>query len=159
MRNRRSAFPKKGQTPSGLLGVRPLLVLAFSLLLATHVTRVTTAFAVPSAEELRQTIRDYIQEHEQALGHFTVPDPKQMGKLRTLSLIRVHERVGKTGDYYYSCTDMKDAATGDEMDLDFDVADTEKELKVVAVRIHKDNGNPRYTYDANDNLIPLGSDP
>ncbi len=153
MRNRRSTFPKWGLTP--FKGVRPLLVLAFSLLLATYVPRVTTAFAVPSADELRQTIRDYIQRHEQAIGSFTIPDPRQTGKLRTLSLIRVHERVGKTGDYYYSCTDMKDVANGDELDLDFDIADSDKELKVVAVRIHKDNGKPRYTYDANDNLVPL----
>ena len=111
--------------------------------------------AEPSAEQLRQTIRDYIKWHEEKLGAFTLPDPKQTGKLRTLSLVRVHERVGKTGDYYYSCTDMKDVRTGDELDLDFDVSDTGKELKVVAVRIHKDNGKPRYTYDANDNLIPL----
>lgn len=111
--------------------------------------------AEPSAEELRQTIRGYIQSQEQRLGAFVVPDPKQKGFLRTLSLIRVHERVGKTGDYYYSCTDMKDMNSGDELDLDFDISDTGQELKVVAVRIHKDNGNPRYTYDSNDNLVPL----
>lgn len=112
-------------------------------------------FAEPAAEELRQTIRDYIDSMEQKMGSFTVPDSKEKGKLRTLTLIRVHERVGKTGDYYYSCTDMKDAASGDELDLDFDVADAGTALQVVAVRIHKDNGKPRYTYDANDNLIPL----
>ena len=113
------------------------------------------AGAEPSAEELRQTIRDYIQWHQDKLGSFTLPDSKQIGKLRTLSLIRVHERVGKTGDYYYSCTDMKDVASGDELDLDFDVSDQGEKLQVVAVRIHKDNGKPRYTYGENDNLIPL----
>lgn len=113
------------------------------------------ACAEPSAEELRQTIRDYIQWHENKLGAFTLPDPKQIGKLRTLQLVRVHERVGKTGDYYYSCTDMKDVASGDELDLDFDVSDQGEKLQVVAVRIHKDNGKPRYTYDSSDNLIPL----
>ena len=115
----------------------------------------TAGWAEPSAEQLRDTIRQYIQNQEKALGNFTVPDPKDKGHLRTLSLIRVHERVGKTGDYYYSCTDMKDVATGDTLDLDFDISDTGKKLKVVAVRIHKDNGKPRYTYDSNDNLIPL----
>lgn len=115
----------------------------------------SAAFAEPSAEQLRGTIRRYIQSQERAAGSFTVPDPKEKGKLRTLSLIRVHERVGKTGDYYYSCTDMKDVATGDELDLDFDVSDTGKELTVVAVRIHKDNGDPRYTYGDRDELIPF----
>ncbi|MBI3332699.1 MAG: hypothetical protein HYZ93_01240 [Candidatus Omnitrophica bacterium] len=114
-----------------------------------------TAFAEPSAEQLRQTIRNYIQWQEKGLGSFTIPDPREKGRLRTLSLVRVHDRVGKTGDYYYSCTDMKDVATGDQLDLDFDVSDTGKALQVVAVRIHKDNGKPRYTYDAQDNLVPL----
>ena len=50
---------------------------------------------------------------------------------------------------------MKDVAAGNLLDLDFDVADTDKELKVVAVRIHKDDGKPRYTYDDNDNLVPV----
>lgn len=109
----------------------------------------------PTAEQLRGTIRRYIQTQEKGLGSFTIPDVREKGKLRTLSLIRVHERVGKTGDYYYSCTDMKDAATGDQLDLDFDISDTGKQLKVVAVRIHKDNGTPRYTYDDKDNLIAL----
>ncbi len=116
----------------------------------------TGAFcAEPSADQLRDTIRKYIQRQESKLGSFTIPDTKEKGKLRTLSLIRVHDRVGKTGDYYYSCTDMKDVVTGDQLDLDFDVSDTGKELKVVAVRIHKDNGKPRYTYDDNDNMIPV----
>ncbi|MBI3615471.1 MAG: hypothetical protein HY211_03025 [Candidatus Omnitrophica bacterium] len=128
-----------------------------SLLFAIAVvgSAITVFGAEPSADQLRDTIRKYIQWQEKKLGSFTVADPREKGKLRTLSLIRVHDRVGKTGDYYYSCTDMKDVATGDQMDLDFDVADTSKELKVVAVRIHKDNGKPRYTYDANDNMIPV----
>lgn len=114
-----------------------------------------SVWAAPTAEQLRQTIRDYITRQETALGAFTVPDAREKGALRTLTLVRVHERVGKTGDYYYSCTDMTDAATGDVLDLDFDVADTGTALNVVAVRIHKDNGAPRYTYDDKDNLIPV----
>lgn len=112
-------------------------------------------WAEPAAEELRQTIRNYIVRHQNSLGTFTVPDPREKGRLRTLELVRVHERVGKTGDYYYSCTDMRDVDTGDLLDLDFDVSDTNDKLKVVAVRIHKDNGKPRYTYDENDHLVPL----
>lgn len=112
------------------------------------------AFAEPSAEALRQTISDYIATQENVHGAFSVLDGRS-GNLRRLELIRVHERVGKTGDYYYSCTDMKDVATGDELDLDFDIEDETGNLRVVDIRIHKDNGTPRYTYDENDNMIPL----
>jgi len=108
----------------------------------------------PVPESLRGTIRDHIARQEQLQGAFAVID-ERTGELRQLELIRVHKRVGKTGDYYYSCTDMRDVKTGDELDLDFDIQDTDGELDVVAIRIHKDNGKPRYTYDDNDNMIPV----
>lgn len=135
--------------------IKQVLIGVFAVVAAALALWARPVCAEPSAEQLRQTIRDYIQWHEDKLGSFTLPDPKQIGKLRTLQLVRVHERVGKTGDYYYSCTDMKDVASGDELDLDFDVSDQGEKLQVVAVRIHKDNGKPRYTYDSSDNLIPL----
>ena len=37
----------------------------------------------------------------------------------------VDERVGKTGDYYYCCTDMRVVKTGKLLDLDFDIEDQE----------------------------------
>ena len=119
------------------------------------VALVSPLWAEPSADQLRDTIRQYIQSQEKGVGSFTIPDPRNKGGLRTLTLVRVHERVGKTGDYYYSCTDMKDVKTGDQLDLDFDISDSGNTLQVVAVRIHKDNGKPRYTYDANDHMIAL----
>ena len=50
---------------------------------------------------------------------------------------------------------MTDVSTGDLLDLDFDVEDRDGKLVVVDIRIHKDNGKARYTYDDNDNMIPL----
>lgn len=108
----------------------------------------------PSAEQIRQAIRDYIAGIEKEEGAFTIED-EVTGDIRTLTLVQVHERVGKTGEAYYSCTDMKDAASGEVLDLDFDVADEDGALEVVDVRIHKVSGQPRYTYDDQDNRIPL----
>jgi len=113
-----------------------------------------TGEAAPSAEELRDTIRTYIANQEKLQGAFGIVD-ERTNSLRRLELVRVHERVGKTGDYYYSCTDMKDVDSADELDLDFDIEDKAGELSVVDIRIHKDNGKARYTYDDNDNMIPL----
>ena len=42
------------------------------------------------------------------------------------------------------------------LDLDLDVADQAGKLAVVDVRVHKVGGEERYTYDENDNRIPLG---
>ena len=124
--------------------------LAISLLLGM---RVSSAGVGPSPEALRQTIRDYIAAQEKLQGAFAIVD-KKSGALRQLKLVRVHDRVGKTGNYYYSCTDMTDVATQDLLDLDFDIEDQAGNLKVAGIRIHKDNGKPRYTYDENDNMIP-----
>ncbi|MDP3919447.1 MAG: hypothetical protein Q8R76_01390 [Candidatus Omnitrophota bacterium] len=110
--------------------------------------------AGPAPESLRGTIRTYIAEQEKMQGAFGIVD-NRTDTLRRLELVRVHERVGKTGDYYYSCTDMRDVLTGDELDLDFDIIDRDGALSVVSIRIHKDNGSPRYTYDENDNMIPV----
>lgn len=112
------------------------------------------AQAEPSPEMLRQAIRNYIASQENLQGAFGILD-ERTGELRRLKLAQVHERVGKTGDYYYSCTDMNDVKSGDVLDLDFDIADENGKLHVVDIRIHKDNGNPRYTYDENDNMIPV----
>jgi hypothetical protein len=108
----------------------------------------------PAPESLRGTIRDQIKNQEDLNGAFSVID-ERTGELRQLELVRVHERVGKTGEYYYSCTDMRDVKTGDELDLDFDIESMDDGLEVVAIRIHKDNGKARYTYDDDDNMVPL----
>ncbi|MBI4387555.1 MAG: hypothetical protein HY582_00745 [Candidatus Omnitrophica bacterium] len=125
-----------------------LFVLVLSILVFAPIV-----FAEPSPEALRQTIRDYIAHQEKLQGAFAIVD-ERTGDLRRLELVGVHERVGKTGDYYYSCTDMKDVKTGDLLDLDFDIEDKGGTLSVADIRIHKENSNPRYTYDENDNMIP-----
>ncbi len=110
--------------------------------------------AEPSAEQIRQAIRDHIASIEREDGVFTIEDDVT-GTTRTLQLVRVHERVGKTGDLHYSCTDMRDTNTGELLDLDFDVDASGNRLEVVDARIHKLEGQARYTYDEHDNRIPV----
>ncbi len=109
--------------------------------------------AEPSAEDIRQAIRSYITE-ESENGAFTIYD-EETDADRRLELVRVHERVGKTGDLYYSCTDMKDLDSGEMLDLDFDVEQADVQLEVVDERIHKVNDQARYTYDEHDNRVPV----
>ncbi len=108
----------------------------------------------PSAEQIRQAIRDHIALIEQEEETFTLEDDVTEAT-RTLQLVQVHERVGKTGELYYSCTDMQDVDSGELLDLDFDVDASGEELEVVDVRIHKVNDQARYTYDEHDNRIPV----
>lgn len=108
----------------------------------------------PTAEDIRQTMKSHVLEQSSETETFDVYDP-ETGNTRKLSLLKVHERVGKTGDYYYSCADFEDTGTGEKLDLDLDVEDADGELSVVDVRIHKLDGKERYTYDENDNRIPI----
>ena len=112
--------------------------------------------AEPSAEQIRQTIQGYVQGTVQKKGAFPIKDPATR-TTRNLEFVRVHDRVGKTGSLYYSCTDMRDKKTGELLDLDFDVKATGEQLKVVDQRIHKVAGKARYTYDEHDNRIPVSS--
>lgn len=113
--------------------------------------------SAPSADAIRAAMKDYVAEESKATGTFDIVDP-ETGKTRKLELIRVHERVGKTGDYYYSCADFKDTESGQLLDLDLDVEDKGGNLSVVDVRIHKLEGKERYTYDEHDNRIPIGAE-
>jgi len=109
----------------------------------------------PAADDIRGTMRAYVEEASSDTGTFDVLD-ETTGQVLNLELVRVHERVGKTGDYYYSCADFVDANTGEEYDLDLDVADQGGgDLVVADVRVHKEGGVERYTYDNNDNRIPV----
>ena len=110
--------------------------------------------AEPSAQEIRDRIEAYVKERDSKDGAFTIKDDVT-GTTRTLKFVRVHERVGKTGELYYSCTDMQDTATGELLDLDFDVEAKDGQLNVVDTRIHKVSGKPRYTYDDQDHRVPV----
>lgn len=115
------------------------------------------ASSAPSADLIRAAMKNHVMGESKASGTFDVVDP-ETGKTRKLELIRVHDRVGKTGTYYYSCADFKDTETGQMLDLDLDVQDKGGNLSVVDVRIHKLEGKERYTYDADDNRIPLNAE-
>ncbi len=109
----------------------------------------------PGNEEIRSAMSQYVEnEAANTGGNFEVMD-MDLNKIRRLKMKRVHERVGKTGDYFYSCADFEDLDSGELLDLDIDVALKGKKLEVSDVRIHKVSGNARYTYDENDNRIPL----
>ena len=108
-----------------------------------------------SKDDIRNAMKSFVEAQAQKTGgNFEVIDP-DTNKKRKLQMVRVHERVGKTGDYYYSCADFKAVDTGEMLDLDLDVEDQNGTLKVVDVRLHKVEGDPRFTYDENNNRIPL----
>lgn len=113
-------------------------------------------YSEPTAQNIRQTMKNYVIGKSEKTGTFDIYDPG-IGKTRKLTLTRIHERVGKTGDSYYSCADFTDVDTGALFDLDIDVEHKDGNLNVVDVRIHKVDGKKRYTYDENGNRIPAAN--
>ena len=109
--------------------------------------------AQPTALEIKDTMGAYIKAKSAKKGYFEIFDAVA-GKLRHLQLKRIHDRVGKTGELFYSCADFEDLESGQILDLDIDVENKDGILTVVDVRIHKVAGKPRYTYDKNDKRIP-----
>jgi hypothetical protein len=74
----------------------------------------------PTSQEIRDAMKDYVVEKSKKSGMFEIMDPAT-GKMRYLELEKVHERVGKTGNYFYSCADFNDTKSGQLLDLDLDV--------------------------------------
>lgn len=119
----------------------------------TSPARASDELVVP-AESIRQRIEQHVQQKLAPDGTFVMED-QETGTTRRLQFVRVHERVGKTGAFFYSCADLHDVNTGELLDLDFDVMTTGDQLEVVDARIHKVDGKARYTYDSDDNRIPI----
>jgi len=107
----------------------------------------------PEPGDIKDTMEDYIKTNSPD-GAYRIYDSESR-KMRELVLVRIHKRVGRTGDDYYSCADVKDRKTGQLLDIDVDVSNRGGILRVSDVRIHKVEGKARYTYDKNDNRIPL----
>ncbi len=112
------------------------------------------AKATTTAKDIKDAMKNYVDDKSKETGTFEIKDPKT-GEIRYLKISRIHERIGKTGNYFYSCADFKDTKSGELLDLDIDVEDKGGKLNVVDVRIHKVEGEARYTYDEHDNRIPL----
>lgn len=120
---------------------------------ATPKDRTSGALPAP-AESIRGHIAQHVEQRLASDGTFVMED-QETGTSRRLQFVQVHERVGKTGGFYYSCADLRDVTTGELLDLDFDVMATGDQLEVVDARIHKVDGKARYTYDSDDTRIPI----
>jgi hypothetical protein len=79
-------------------------------------------------------------------GWMSIRDEKT-GQVRELQLDKIHEeRLAQTAEHtYFVCADFK-SRDGEVFDLDFWVHQTEHGLEVTETMIHKQSGNPRYTW-------------
>ncbi len=102
-----------------------------------------------TADFVKKSIRDYV-EAESRDGVFTVRDQK-LNKEWGLKLDKIHdpvrsfEKEGQT--IYFTCVDFKSTNSQEVLDIDFWMVPKGSKLEVTETRIHKVNGEPRYTYE------------
>ncbi|MFQ5607954.1 MAG: hypothetical protein ACE5GA_08405 [Candidatus Zixiibacteriota bacterium] len=111
-----------------------------------HPEETKAAFKV-DVDAMAAAITDFV-DHDSKLkgGYFMVFDKKSKKPL-TLKLSKVHkERLSQCGEnLYFACSDFTET-DGKVFDLDFFMQETDGELVVTEVLIHKQDGSPRYTW-------------
>jgi hypothetical protein len=107
-----------------------------------------------SAKEVKDAIKDHVKGEAKAHdGIFVIRDDK-LNKEWRLSLDKIHDPVrqfekdGRT--VYFACSDFKAADSNDLLDIDFWMVEKGKKLEVIDTRIHKVNGEPRFTYEGTE---------
>ena len=98
-------------------------------------------------ETLAAAIQDYVKKESKESGYFVVQDEKARKTLH-LKLEKVHkERLATIGEHtYFACADFKEQG-GVVYDLDIFMKDKEDgTLHFKTIMVHKENGNPRYTW-------------
>jgi len=107
----------------------------------------TSAEPELTKETLALAITNYVKKDSDTKGgYFLIYDGKAKKPL-ALTLTKVHQdKLSKVGEgLYFACSDFK-ATDGKTYDLDFFMKDTDGNLAVTEIMIHKENGSPRYAW-------------
>ncbi len=94
--------------------------------------------------QVRDSIQNAMEQHilhNQIGGKYALYDAIK-GKVLKLDLAELHTGIVSKGDYYVSCADFTDA-NGNEYDIDFMVAMSDKKLSVFQALVHKDDDGKR----------------
>jgi len=102
-----------------------------------------------TADFVKKSIQDHVKDQSKE-GVFLIRDEK-LNKEWKLKLDKVHDPVrsfGKEGKtYYFTCVDFKSGDSNDVLDIDFWMVPKGDKLEVTDTKIHKVNGEARYTYE------------
>ncbi|MGA3117036.1 MAG: hypothetical protein ABSF90_21680 [Syntrophobacteraceae bacterium] len=104
-----------------------------------------------TADSVKQAITSYADAQEKAHGGvFMIKDDK-LNKTWKLKLavihdpVRMFEKGGQT--IYFACSDFNSTEGKDVLDIDFWMVPKDGKLTVTESKIHKVNGEPRFTYE------------
>ena len=105
---------------------------------------------------MARMVKQFIKSHVNSVatkGVFVVRDEK-LNKEWRLKLDKIHdpvrmfEKEGKT--IYFTCSDFRSADSKDILDVDFWLVPKGDGLEVIDTKIHKVNGEPRYSYEGTE---------
>jgi len=132
-----------------------LLVIAAALTSSAGLALAQDAPPVPEAA--RDAVTNYITTMEIEEGGVSLID-EQTGETRHLAF---EELLGPSGAAGLPsvCVRMSDEATGERVDVDFELEPTADGLEVAELYIHQVGGRPRYTYDAEGRRVPSAEAP
>ncbi|MBI2842278.1 MAG: TlpA family protein disulfide reductase [Armatimonadetes bacterium] len=103
-------------------------------------------------------VEEYVDEvSKKNDGAFVIHD-EILGKDWRQKLVRIHrDKIVSLGESrYFACADFEELKGGGKLDLDFYVGGA-PDWKVAEALIHKVNGTPRYTYNENNERVPVKS--
>jgi len=112
----------------------------------------------PGKAVTARSVKNAIKDHVKAVagrnnGVFAISDDKLKKEWR-LKLDKIHDPVrrfekdGKT--IYFACSDFKSTEGNDVLDIDFWIVENSGKMEVIDTRIHKVNGEPRFTYEGTE---------
>ena len=107
-----------------------------------------------TASFVKKSIQGYVKDQTKASGGVFVLHDDKLNKEWRLKLDKIHDPVRtfqKDGiDIYFACSDFKSTESNDVLDIDFWMVTKGSKLQVVDTKIHKVNGEPRYTYEGTE---------
>ena len=104
-----------------------------------------------TADFVKKSIREHVEAQSKPPGGVFVIRDDKLNKDWRLKLAKIHDPVrmfekdGKT--VYFTCSDFDSSDSKDVLDIDFWMVAKGNKLEVVDTKIHKVNGEPRYTYE------------
>ncbi|MBI4376410.1 MAG: hypothetical protein HY549_08170 [Elusimicrobia bacterium] len=111
----------------------------------------------------RAVKKDYtraVKEHIKNNGGSLKIRDEVLKKDWELSLKRIHkDKIVHLGDnHFFACADFDSTGSKDKVDLDFYALKQPSGIWVIEkVLIHKVNGQPRYTYNERNEIVPIKS--
>ena len=107
-----------------------------------------------TAKFVKKSIKEHVKTQSKATGGVFVIHDDKLGKDWKLKLDKIHDPVRmfeKDGKMiYFTCSDFNSTEGKNVIDIDFWMVSKGDKLEVIDTRIHKVNGEPRYTYEGTE---------